>query len=48
MHYIPRNASVGPHQVNHCQYFEALLRNNLYRSDIQLGRNHPTGGDLMR
>jgi len=32
MHYIPRNVSVRPHQVNHCvRCFDALLRNNLYR-----------------
>jgi len=30
-HYIPRNVSVHPHQVNHCvRTFDALLRNNLY------------------
>ena len=32
MHYIPRNASVRPHQVSHCvRTFDAMLRNNLYR-----------------
>jgi len=42
MHYIPRNVSVGPHQVNHCvTTFDAVLRNNLYRffCDAHL---HPT------
>ena len=32
MHYISRNVSVRPHQVNHCvRNFTAMLRNNLYR-----------------
>ena len=32
MHYIPRNASVRPHQVSHCvRTFDAMLKNNLYR-----------------
>ena len=32
MHYIPRNISVHPHQVNHCvRSFDALLRNNFYQ-----------------
>ena len=32
MHYIPRNVSVRPHQVNHCvTTIDAVLRNNLYR-----------------
>ena len=36
MHYIPRNVSVRPHQVNHCvTTFDAVLRNNLYRCFIR-------------
>ena len=36
MHYIPRNASVRPHQVSHCvRTFDAVLRNNLYRFFIR-------------
>jgi len=36
MHYIPRNVSVRPHQVNHCvTTFDAVLRNNLYRFFIR-------------
>jgi len=32
MYHHPRNASVRPHQVNHCvKTFDALLRNNLHR-----------------
>ena len=31
MHYVPRNVSVRPHQVNHCDTtIDAVLRNNLY------------------
>ena len=36
MHYIPRNVSVRPHQVNHCvKTFDAVLKNNLYRFFIR-------------